>query len=226
MLCAALATAASADASCGCLCCVPGKAQYLAGSAMCASNPFSIRLLAKCRPSGWVGPSAATVAAAATTHDQQVSSNTQTEDACSNPLLHCGWQYCGAGRDPCALCSTAICPHSQRCMQRKARVPQQRTAQHSAGASPHPKHWLLGVYAACTDSSSAPSGLMPACTAGCNMELHGLICSSSSMCQSSKRTAASQWVRWHARAHNCHVPAHSSSYLSVHLFLDRGAHAA
>lgn len=42
--------------------------------------------------------------------------------------------------------------------------------------SPHPKHWLLGVYADCTDSSSAPSGWMPACTAGCSSELHGLIC--------------------------------------------------
>lgn len=44
---------------CGCYvlwCTVPGNAQYFAGSDMCASSPLSIRLLARCNPSGCDGP--------------------------------------------------------------------------------------------------------------------------------------------------------------------------
>jgi hypothetical protein len=154
-------------------------------------------------------------------------SQTQSAHACNAAVTHAHATSC------CTVVGTSVAlhethvprksaanhPHCQRCMQTNTRVPQHSraqhsTAQHSMGASPHPKHWLLGVYAACTDNSSAPSGLMPACTAGCNMELHGLICSSSSsMCHSSKQTwtAAVRW-RYGMRVH---TPALTSTVSST-----------
>jgi hypothetical protein len=34
----------------------PGNAQYFGGRLMCASRPLAMRLLTRCRPSGWQGP--------------------------------------------------------------------------------------------------------------------------------------------------------------------------
>lgn len=40
--------------------------------------------------------------------------------------------------------------------------------------SPHPKHWLSGVYASCTDSSPPSGATRPSAAAGCSGELQGL----------------------------------------------------